>query len=58
MHIDIKHLHRMPDNQHKRYLYVGRGYLEARNSQSAGNARALHEASKRQGPLHYTDGSD
>jgi len=47
VHIDIKHLPQMPDESHKRYLYVAIDratrwvHLEVRNSQSAKDARAF-----------------
>ena len=47
MHIDIKHLPQMPDEEQKRYLYVAIDratrwvYLEIRRSQSAKDARAF-----------------
>lgn len=47
VHVDIKHLPQMPDEQQKRYLYVAIDratrwvYLEVRHSQSAKDARAL-----------------
>lgn len=47
MHIDIKHLPQIPDEDQKRYLYVAINratrwvYLEVRSSQSAKNVRAF-----------------
>ena len=47
MHIDIKHLPQMPDETHKRYLYVAIDrvtrwvYLEVRSSQSTKDVRAF-----------------
>jgi len=47
LHIDIKHLPRMPSEDQKRYLYVAIDratrwvYLEVRRSQSARDARAF-----------------
>ncbi|MCE8014434.1 IS481 family transposase, partial [Halomonas daqingensis] len=47
VHIDIKHLPQMPDEEQKRYLYVAIDratrwvYLEVRSSQSAKDAKAF-----------------
>lgn len=47
VHVDIKHLPQMPDEQQKRYLYVAIDratrwvYLEVRHSQSAEDARSF-----------------
>lgn len=57
VHIDIKHLPQMPNEQKKRYLYVviDRAtrwvYLEIRNSQSARNARAFLKRVEEKAPF-------
>ena len=57
VHIDIKHLPQMPDEQQKRYLYVAIDratrwvYLEIRPSQSAKDARAFMKQVKEKAPF-------
>ena len=57
MHIDIKHLPQMPDEQQKRYLDVAIDratrwvYLEIRRSQSAKDARAFMRQVKEKAPF-------
>lgn len=57
VHIDIKHLPQMPDEQQKRYLYVAIDratrwvYLEIRRSQSAKDARAFLKQVKGKAPF-------
>ena len=57
MHIDIKHLPQMPDEQQKRYLDVAIDratrwvYLEIRRSQSAKDARAFMKQVKEKAPF-------
>jgi len=57
VHIDIKHLPQMPDEQQRRYLYVAIDratrwvYLEIRRSQSAKDARAFMKQVKEKAPF-------
>lgn len=57
VHIDIKHLPQMPDEQQKRYLYVAIDratrwvYLEIRSSQSAKDARAFMKQVEEKAPF-------
>ena len=57
VHIDIKHLPQMPDEEQKRYLYVAIDratrwvYLEIRRSQSAKDARAFMKRVEEKAPF-------
>ena len=57
VHIDIKHLPQMPDEEQKRYLYVAIDratrwvYLEVRRSQSAKDARAFMKRVEEKAPF-------
>ncbi|WP_275299108.1 DDE-type integrase/transposase/recombinase [Billgrantia kenyensis] len=57
VHIDIKHLPQMPDEEQKRYLYVAIDratrwvYLEVRRSQSAKDARAFMKQVEKKAPF-------
>lgn len=57
VHIDIKHLPQMPDEQQKRYLYVAIDratrwvYLEVRSSQSAKDARVFMKRVEEKAPF-------
>lgn len=57
VHIDIKHLPQMPDEEQKRYLYVAIDratrwvYLEIRSSQSAKDARAFMKQVEEKAPF-------
>lgn len=57
IHIDIKHLPQMPDEEQKRYLYVAIDratrwvYLEIRHSQSAKDAQAFMKQVKEKAPF-------
>lgn len=57
VHIDIKHLPQMPDEEQKRYLYVAIDratrwlYLEVRRSQSAKDAKAFMKRVEKKAPL-------
>ena len=57
MHIDIKHLPQMPDEEQKRYLYVAIDratrwvYLEVRSSQSSKDAQAFMKRVEEKAPF-------
>jgi IS30 family transposase len=57
VHVDIKHLPQMPDEEQKRYLYVAIDratrwiYLEVRRSQSAKDARAFMKQVEKKAPF-------
>ncbi|MEQ4537850.1 MAG: DDE-type integrase/transposase/recombinase [Billgrantia sp.] len=57
VHIDIKHLPQMPDEEQKRYLYVAIDratrwvYLEVRRSQSAKDAKAFMKRVEEKAPF-------
>lgn len=59
LHLDIKHLPRMPGEDQKRYLYVAIDratrwvYLEVRRSQSAKDARAFMKRVKGKAPSRF-----
>ncbi len=57
VHIDIKHLSQMPDEEQKRYLYVAIDratrwvYIEVRRSQSAKDSRAFMKRVEKKSPF-------